>query len=132
MRPNETPPNSTMSSNRRVNGPPRASRIRSWLHAQIFPARSALCQLFEATTSVPERLSSCYGLPWVRYLLAVLVEIGAAGLTLLLLRLLPLFALQGSLLILGMVVVAVTWGAGPSLVATLVGTALLELLVVPP
>ena len=63
---------------------------------------------------------------------ASLVEIGAAGLTLLLLRPLPLFALQGSLLILGMVVVALAWGAGPSLVATLVGTALLELLVVPP
>ena len=132
MRPNEPPSSNTTSPNGRVSGPPRASGGRSWLHAQACTAWSILCQRFKANTTVPERLSSCWSLPWVPYLLAFLVEIAAAGLTLLLLRPLPLFALQGSLLILGMVVVALAWGAGPSLVATLVGTAMLELLVVPP
>ncbi len=131
MRPNNTLPSSTTSSNRRANGPPRASGNRFRLHTQVCTVWSALCQWFEANFSVPKWLSSCWALPWVPYLLAGLVEISAAGLTLMVLGPLPLFALQGSLLLLGMVVVALTWGAGPGLVATLVGTALLQVLVVP-
>ena len=132
MRPDETPPSKTTSPNRRGSSPPRASGSRSWLHTQVCTAWSALCQWFEANISGPRGLSSWWDQPRERYLLPSLVEIGAAGLTLLVLRPLPLFALQGSLLLLGVVVVALTWGAGPSLVATLVGTALLELLVIPP
>ncbi|HEU5369854.1 MAG TPA: PAS domain S-box protein, partial [Ktedonobacterales bacterium] len=65
------------------------------------------------------------------YLAAVLIELAAVGLTLLAGRLLPLFAVQGALIILGIVLVALTWGAGPSLLAVLVGTMLLRLVVMP-
>ena len=53
------------------------------------------------------------------------------GLTLLLADTLPIFVLPGMLPLLGTVAVALTWGVGPSLLATLVGTALLEGVVLP-
>ena len=84
-----------------------------------------------ANTFAPEWLPKRWHHPLVGYLVAPLLEVGAVSLTLLTGHVLPVFAVQGALVILGIVLVALTWGAGPSLLAVLVGTGLLKLVVVP-
>jgi PAS domain S-box-containing protein len=56
---------------------------------------------------------------------------GATGLTLLLMGTLPVLALPETLPLLGVVIVALTWGAAPSLLAVLVGPVLLEAVLLP-
>lgn len=93
------------------------SRLRHWTRTQAF-----------APSWLPTRLRS----PVVSYLAAVIIEGIAVALTLLLEDTLPGFGHRSLLVILGVVLVALTWGSGPSLVATLVGTVLMDLLIIPP
>lgn len=61
-----------------------------------------------------------------------MVKVIAVALTLLLRMVMPAFSLLGVLVILGVVVVALNWGAGPSLLAVLVGMTLLSYVLFPP
>ena len=92
-------------------------RLRQWVRANTF-----------APSWLPVRLRH----PALGYLAAVLLEVIAVALTLLLMMGMPAFSLLGLLVILGVALVALHWGGGPSLLATLVGVALLEYAVFPP
>jgi signal transduction histidine kinase len=91
--------------------------VSNWLKAQAFPARW-----------LPPRWHH----PAIGYLTAVALVLLASGLTSLLEAAFPPLVLQGSLLGLVTVLVALAWGLGPSLLATVVGTLLLALVILPP
>ena len=92
-------------------------RLRRWVRANMF-----------APSWLPARLRH----PALGYLAAVMVEVIAVALTLLLRMVMPAFSLLEALVILGVVVVALNWGGGPSLLAALVGMTLLSYAVFPP
>jgi signal transduction histidine kinase/PAS domain-containing protein len=77
-----------------------------------------LCYWVRATTGVPHWLPARWRRPLTGYLLALLVAAVAGGMTVLLATLAPGFELHGILLLVGIVVVALTCGVGPSLLAT--------------
>src|SRR5260370_24975130 len=87
------------------------------LHA-ILSACQALCFWVQANIGGPRRLLARWGGPLTGYLLAVLIEVVAVGLTFLLAALGRGFRLQGDLRLLGITIAAMTPGVGPSLVAT--------------
>jgi PAS domain S-box-containing protein len=66
------------------------------------------------------------------YLAAILTPVGAIILTFLLLHLFPTFAFPGAIMILAILGVALLWGTGPGLFATLWGTVLLDSIILPP
>jgi PAS domain S-box-containing protein len=70
--------------------------------------------------------------PLLGYLAAGLLELVAASLILLILVLFPSFAFRGVFTDVGVVLIALGWGAGPGLFATLIGTFLLYYAVLPP
>ena len=70
--------------------------------------------------------------PLIGYVLAGLVELAAAGLMLLLTYVAPMFAFHGILVLVSVVLIAVGWGAGPGIFASLTGVLLLWLVVLPP
>ena len=69
--------------------------------------------------------------PIVGFTLAALLEIAASLLTLLLVSVVPTFSFLGTVHILVVAVIALTWGAAPSLLAALVGATALEVIVLP-
>src|SRR5205085_2779752 len=86
----------------------------------------------EDETFTPPWLTGRWTHPAVGYLAAVLLQVitvtGLVGLV----RLFPSFQFQEAVGILVVLVVALTWGVGPSLVATVVGGILLVLVLLPP
>ena len=70
--------------------------------------------------------------PLFGYVVAGVFELAAAVLMLLLTSLAPAFAFHGILVLVGLVLVAVGWGAGPGIFASLIGVLLLWLVVLPP
>src|SRR6266568_3904646 len=93
------------------------SAIRHWLVAHTF---------------APPFLTGRWSHPAVSYLLAVVLQVITVTSLVALIRLFPSFQFQEALLILVVLVVALTWGVGPGLLATLVGAVLLTLLFLPP
>ena len=91
--------------------------IRHWLVAHTF---------------APPFLTGRWSHPAVGYLLAVVLQVITVMSLVALIRLFPSFQFQEALLILVVLVVALTWGVGPGLLATLAGAALLTLLLLPP
>jgi K+-sensing histidine kinase KdpD len=82
---------------------------------------------------VPDGLPRPWQHPPLGYLVAVLAQLVAVSLTLQLrLVLLQAFTYRGALSFLVVVCVALRWGAGPSLLTTLVGAALLNYRILPP
>lgn len=77
-------------------------------------------------------LSGRWAHPAIGYLVAVLLQIIVVTCLVALIRLFPSFQFQEAVLILNMLVVAITWGVGPSLLATLWGGVLLLFLFLPP
>jgi signal transduction histidine kinase len=69
--------------------------------------------------------------PWSGFVLAALLQVGAALITLGLVVLLPMFSYVGTLELLVVALIALSFGAGPSLAATLFGAILLEWFVLP-
>jgi PAS domain S-box-containing protein len=65
------------------------------------------------------------------YVVAVILQIVATFVTLLLVQIFPSFAFVGLLEVLAVVLVALNWGAGPSLLATLEGAGLIEFVILP-
>jgi signal transduction histidine kinase len=92
-------------------------RLRQWVRANTF-----------APSWLPARLRH----PILGYLMAVMLEVIAVALTLLLSMVMPAFSLLGVLEILGVVIVALNWGGVPSLLAALVAMVLLSYAVFPP
>lgn len=92
-------------------------RIRYWLRASAFS---------------PEWLTSPWNYPVVGYLFALLLPMGSIILTFLLRSVFLTFALPGVLSILAISVVALFWGTGPGLFATLWGTILLNFIILSP
>src|SRR5436305_1435759 len=83
-------------------------------------------------TFAPPWLRGRWAHPAIGYLAAVLLQvITVTGLTELV-RLFPSFQFQEAVVILVILVVALNWGTGPSLLATLFGGALLVFLLLPP
>jgi K+-sensing histidine kinase KdpD len=68
----------------------------------------------------------------VGYLAAILLQVLAALATLIVVRVFPLLEFQGALSLLVIVLVALSWGAGPGLLAVLVGGATHDYVVLPP
>ena len=93
------------------------SRLRQWVRANTF-----------TPSWLPTRLRH----PDLGYLAAVIVEVIAVALTLLLMMVVPAFSLLDVLVILGAMLVALNWGGGPGLLATLVSVVLLSYAVFPP
>ena len=92
-------------------------RLRQWVRANTF-----------APSWLPARLRH----PILGYLMAVILEVIAVALTLLLRMVMPAFSLLGVLEILGVVIVALNWGGVPSLLAALVAMVLLSYAAYPP
>jgi signal transduction histidine kinase/PAS domain-containing protein len=90
-------------------------RLHHWVRANTF-----------APSWLPARLRH----PALGYVAAVILEVIAVMLTLLLTDL-PTFNAPGLLAILVVVLVALNWGGGPSLLATLVGGTLLDFVIFP-
>lgn len=91
--------------------------LRHWLAMSTF-----------APTWLPRRWRySIFG-----YFAAIVLQASAVALTLLLIHLFPSFEFAGSLEVLAIVLVALNWGAGPGMLATLSGAALLDTLVLLP
>src|SRR5260221_4197083 len=109
---------------------PKSDPFLRPLHA-ILSAWQALCFWVRANIGGPRRLLARWGRPLTGYLLALLIEVVAVGLTFLLAALVPDFSLQGVLLLVGITLVALTCGVGPSLLATGVGFLLLADVVLP-
>jgi signal transduction histidine kinase len=84
-----------------------------------------------AHTFIPRWVPSRWRHPATGYVLAVLLQGVAVALTWLLTVTLPTFSFPSLLEIVVVALVALSWGAGPSLLAALVGIVLLETVVVP-
>jgi signal transduction histidine kinase len=96
---------------------------RAWL---------TLVQRARAHAVVPDGLLRLWQHPPLGYLVAVLAQLAAVSLTLHLRYLLvQAFPYRGALSFLVIVLVALRWGGGPSLLSTLVGTALLHYFLLP-
>jgi hypothetical protein len=108
---------------------------RTWqdVHHLGLHACLTLVQRVRAHVVVPDRLPRLWQHPPLGYLVAVLAQLAAVSLTLQLRYLLvQAFPYRGALSFLVVLVMALGWGGGPSLLSTLVGAALLHYLVCPP
>ena len=70
--------------------------------------------------------------PILGYFVAILLQIIAALITMSLVQLYPSFTVMGLLGVLAIALVALNWGAGPALLATLAGAVLLNFVIIPP
>ncbi|MBA2286887.1 MAG: PAS domain S-box protein [Ktedonobacteraceae bacterium] len=87
---------------------------------------------FLANTFSPHWMPLWLRHPFVGCLVAVLLEVAAVFITALLGHIFPGVSFSGLLAGLVIALVALNWGAGPSLFATLVGGALLDFVILPP
>lgn len=85
----------------------------------------------DANTFAPRWLPRRWHIPGAPYAIAVLLEVAAALVTLLLFAVFPSYAFPGTVELLVVAMVALSLGGGPSLVSTLAGLACLELFVMP-
>lgn len=102
-------------------------RARGWL-AWLAPA----VEWFRANTFMPAWLARRGCRPVVGYALAALLPLAAVALDALLVRGISAAVPMGLLEMLAVVLVALSWGAGPSTLATLIGAVMLNVVVQPP
>src|SRR5579872_1561440 len=86
---------------------------------------------FLAHTFAPPFLSGRWSHPGVGYLVAVLLQVLVVMVMIVLAHTFPSFRFDGSLFILMVMFIALNWGAGPSVIATLAGAILLMMLLLP-
>jgi K+-sensing histidine kinase KdpD len=91
--------------------------LRKWLEKHTYP---------------PHWLQPRWQHPAIGYIAATSLAVIAAGLTLLLEVAFPPLVLQGALLAVVIVLVALNWGEGPSFLVTLIGALFLAFVVLPP
>lgn len=109
----------------------RALRARTMLLKCVMFVRGWLADNTFAPAWLPAEWHR--GNRWsVGYLVAVLLQAVAISIDVVLLRFFPTYALPGLLGSLAVALVALGWGAGPSLCGTFMGAILLELFVTPP
>src|SRR5437868_5970280 len=101
-------------------------------HAPLGSLWLAIRHWLVAHTFAPPFLTGRWSHPAVGYLLAVVLQVVTVTSLVALIRLFPSFQFQEALLILVVLVVALTWGVGPGLLATLAGAVLLTFLFLPP
>src|SRR2546423_7892877 len=93
----------------------------------------AIWRWIAANTFTPTWLTPAWSRhPGVGYLAAILLQVLAALATLVLVRVFPLLEFQAALSLLMIVLVAFSWGAGPGLLAVLVGAAVHDYVILPP
>jgi PAS domain S-box-containing protein len=132
---------------RRSVAPPDWSARRARLAAPVWWARAGLARRIPArvtswwwraarwfldNTFAPSWLPPVWRRPEVGYAAALLTAIAATVITAALGAALPNFPLPGVVALLGVVLIALSWGAGPSLVTTVVMTLLLDFFVLAP
>src|SRR5258706_15140398 len=83
---------------------PKSGPFLRYLHA-ILSAWQALCFWVQANIGSPRRLLARWGRRLTGYLLALLIEVVAVGLTFLLAALVPDYSLEGVLLLVGITLV---------------------------
>lgn len=93
------------------------TRLRNWLTANTFH---------------PNWLPGALHIAGLGYVVAALLQAAAVSLDMLLVGAYPVFRVPGLLVVLVVVLVALNWGVGPSLLATLWGAALLDLALLQP
>jgi PAS domain S-box-containing protein len=96
------------------------------------PLRRALVHWLGANAFVPRWLPARWQHPAMAYLLGMLVQVPAVLIIWFVHQTFPGFPLLSSLALLAVVLVALSSGTGPSLLATVVGTLLLDLFVIAP
>ena len=94
--------------------------------------RGGVMGWIQENTFAPEWLPERLSYPLIGYLAAAFIVGMSTVLVLLLLALFPSFAFHGILVLVGVVLVAMGWGAGPGLLATLLGTFALYFVVLSP
>jgi signal transduction histidine kinase len=103
-----------------------------WMVAQgVVHFWQALVRWLRANTFSPPGLPPLWQHPLAGYVVAVVVQGLAVLLTLLLVIAIPGFPFPGVLVLLGIVLVALTYGAWPSLLATGLGAVLIDVIVIP-
>ncbi len=107
----------------------RPSAPQWWLTGDTW---HRLCQLVRINTFAPSWLPARLRHPALGYLAAVIVEVIAVALTLLLRMVMPALSMSGVFVTLGVALVALNWGGGPSLLAALVGSAMEYYAIFPP
>ncbi|HEY7358718.1 MAG TPA: DUF4118 domain-containing protein, partial [Ktedonobacterales bacterium] len=125
------PPNHDMPS-LQANRPGEASSQGPSARRRVRDFWPGLLCWFRANTFAPRWLPQPLRHPLIGYLVAAFLEFAAAGLILLIFQQFPEFAFRGILTDVVVVLVALWWGAGPSLFATFVGTFLIYYALLPP
>jgi PAS domain S-box-containing protein len=123
---NEDPPTSRVAppdAGQRQARPPAHHTSKPWF---------GLIRWIQENTFAPQWLPEPLRHPVFGYLAAVLIELATVSPILLLLSLFPTFSFYLVFTLVGVVLVALGWGAGPGLLATLLSTLLLEFVVLSP
>lgn len=95
-------------------------------------SRAALSRWIAANTLTPPRMMGRWPQPAASYLASALIQVIAVIAAAAILQVFPTFRFPEALPILAVVLIALTWGAGPGILATLVGVALLDLFILSP
>ena len=91
----------------------------------------SLLRFFSSNAFTPQWFPEVWRHPAIGYLLGIVLEVlGAIG-TILIMHIFPTFLFSGLFEILGIAIIALNFGAGPSVLATIVGAMLLNMFVLP-
>jgi K+-sensing histidine kinase KdpD len=96
------------------------------------PAMMPFMKWFTANTIIPKWFPKPLQHPLAIYAAASLVQLIAIGLTITIVALVPDLTFRGALILFGVLEVAWTMGAGPGLLASFIGTILLDFFLTPP
>lgn len=105
---------------------------RSTFHSIPERVWSSTRQWFVNNTFAPHWLKGRWRSPVASYSVAVLLELCVLCVTFLLVRLFPSFMFPGALTFITVTFIALSWGAGPGLIATVMGALLINYAVVAP
>lgn len=109
-------------------------RQKPAISKQALPLRAwrFLRDWFFINTFAPSWLPAALRHPALGYLAALLLEIAAAIITIVITQFFPAYSFVGLLEVLAIVLVALSWGGGPGCIATVIGAALLAFVTLPP
>src|SRR5215472_12307575 len=113
----ETQENEQKSGDLLSGTKPRSSRVVLWLRSTI---------------QTPEWLPAPWNSPLTGSICAILIPVVSILLSLLLKQIFLTFVFPATLTVIAIVIVAFFWGTGPGLLATLWGTLLFNLVILPP
>ena len=102
------------------------------LRLQVYRVWDSTCRWFAKNTFSPRWLKGGWRHPVASYSIAVLLEGCALLVTYLFARIFPSFMFTGALTFIAVAFIALNWGAGPGLIATLMGVLLINYMVIAP